>query len=193
VSGFLTRHGAHLIVMGGPLLLMAGMFAALQLDGRERRSTRSPLLPLLALCWLGAATTHLLVIGEHFEEAVVLGLFFVVLSVVQYAYAAVITRAPTRQLLAVGLLANAGIIVLWAYTRTVSVPFGLGAREQVGVADVTATVFEALALVLTAAALRASRSGGDLGQLSAAGALVGRGGCDPAAVVHGAAERAVVA
>ncbi|MCU1587316.1 MAG: hypothetical protein JWN31_809 [Frankiales bacterium] len=194
MSEFLTRHGAHLIVMGGPAVLLAGMFAALHLDGRvQQRPARSRLTALLALCWIGSATVHLLVIREHFEEAAVLGAFFLVVCVIQYGYAVALALAESRQLLVLGLLANIGMIGLWTYTRTASVPFGLGPREALGAADVTATAFEAVAVVLAAAALRRTRSAGDAGELHAAGALVRRGGGDPAAVVDGAADRAVVA
>lgn len=194
MSSFLTRHGAHLIVMGGPFVLMAAMFAALQLDGRPRqRPSGSRLAAPLALCWVGAATTHLLVIREHFDEAWVLGLFFLVLSAIQYAYALALALTESRQVLVLGLLANLGVLALWAFTRLASLPFGLGRREPVGAADVIATAFEAVAVVLAGAALRRLRSAGGLGQLSAPGAAVRRRREEPAAVVHGGADSAVAA
>jgi hypothetical protein len=153
---FLARHGGHVLVLGGPLVLMAGMLALLHLGDPSRVRTvrpRAGLLPL-ALCWWASGLIHLLVIGEHFEEAFVLGVFFLVLAAVQFAYALAVVRAPTAQLLLGGLLANVAIIVLWAYTRTVDVPFGLGGREAAGPLDVAATVVEVLAVVLGARALR---------------------------------------
>ncbi len=194
MSGFFAQHGAHLIVMGGPFLLIAGMFAALHLDGKAQwRGDRSQLGALLALCWVASSTIHLLVIGEHFEQALVLGGFFLVLSFIQYGYAVAITLAESRQLLVLGLLANVGLVGLWAYTRTVSAPFGLGPREHLGVADVTATAVEAVAVVLAGAALRRRSSAGGVSELLAAGTAVRGGGRGPAAVVHGAADSAVVA
>jgi hypothetical protein len=194
VSGFLTRHGAHLIVMGGPFLLMIGMFAALQLDGRARlRTTSSPLVALLAVCWVASATIHLLVIREHFDEALALGLFFLVTTVVQCGYALAVSLRPSRQLLAAGLTANLGMIALWAYTRMVSVPFGLGPRERVGVADVTATAFEAVAVMLAVVALRRLTSAGSAGELLALRTAVRSGRAGPVLVVDGAADSAVVA
>ena len=155
---FLARHGAHVIVLGGPLVLMAGMFAVLHLSDPERdRPTRPQrgLLPL-ALCWTAAGAIHLAVIGEHFEDAFLLGAFFVVLAAVQLSYAWALLTIPTPQLLVAGLVANLGVIGLWAFTRAVDVPFGLGGREPIGVVDLTATALELAAVLLTARALRAA-------------------------------------
>ncbi|MCW2544992.1 MAG: hypothetical protein JWM40_2544 [Frankiales bacterium] len=160
---FLAQHGAHVIVLGGPLVVMAGMMALLHLGDPSRvRPVRAALpqtgLLALALCWWASGLIHLLVIGDHFEEAFILGVFFIVLAAGQFAYALAVVRAPTTQLLLGGLLANLGILLLWAYTRAVDVPFGLGPREGVGPMDLAATAVELLAVVLGARALRGASS-----------------------------------
>lgn len=152
---FWARHGAHVIVLGGPFLLLLGMGVALRLKDPERpRVARETTTSLLAVSWLASAAVHLLVVREHFAEATLLGVFFVMLAVVQILYVVVLLLAPSRPLVALGLATNAGVIALWTYTRTVAVPFGLGPREAVGAADLTATAFEVMAVVLAAGVLR---------------------------------------
>jgi hypothetical protein len=150
MSEFLARHGAHIVVLGGPAVLLAGMFGMLELTrpGRSARGSGAP-TRLLAFAWAAVATIHLAVIEEHFEESALLGAFFLLLSLAQYGYAAaVVLRASTRLLL-VGVVANLSVILLWSYTRVVAVPFGLGGREPVGAADLAATVLELSAVALT--------------------------------------------
>ena len=163
MSGFLARHGAHILVLGGPLVLLAGLFAMLELT-RPDRSRRRPAVSTrwLALAWAGVATVHLAVIAEHFEEAVALGVFFLLLSLAQYAYALAVILRTTDRLLLVGLVTNMAVILLWAYTRAVAVPFGLGPREPAGAADLAATGLELCTVVQTWVVLRRRRA--DAGQ-----------------------------
>lgn len=159
MSGFLARHGAHIVVLGGPIVLLAGLFAMLELTRPGRTRTRSSASTrLLALTWAAVATTHLTIIGEHYEESAVLGTFFLVLSLAQYGYAvAVLIRANT-QLLVVGMIANASVVLLWVYTRVVAIPFGLGPREPIGTVDMVATGLEVATVALTLIALRGTRA-----------------------------------
>lgn len=160
MSSLLQRHAAHTIMLGGPLLLLGGMLLALHLTRPDR--VRPPLLvptyPWLlvtvVVCWVGAAAVHISVIRSHFHEALALGLFFVGIGAVQIGYAAALWHRPTRVLLGLGLAANCSIVTLWLYTRLVAVPFGLGAREPVGVADVTATCLELLGILAAGLLLR---------------------------------------
>ncbi|GAA3804099.1 hypothetical protein [Nocardioides panacisoli] len=161
MSEFLARHGAHILVLGGPVVLLAGLFAMLELT-RPDRPRRDAAIPtrLLALTWAAAATIHVAVIAEHFEEATVLGVFFSLLSTAQYVYALAVVLRASRRLLLVGMVANTSVIVLWAYTRAVAVPFGLGPREPAGAADLAATALELCAVLLTWTVLRRPRGTG---------------------------------
>jgi hypothetical protein len=63
---------------------------------------------------------------------------------------------PTRRLLLAGVAGSLALIVLWAYTRIVGVPFGPGggATEPVGALDVIASVAELATVVCGARAIR---------------------------------------
>lgn len=150
MSGFLARHGAHIIVLGGPVVLLAAMFAMLELSRPDRtRTSTSVTTRLLALGWAAVATTHLAVIREHFGESALLGTFFLGLSLAQYSYAIAMLLRATRRLLIVGMIANLSVVLLWAYTRVVAIPFGLGSREPVGSVDLAATGLEVGTVALT--------------------------------------------
>ncbi|MCX6398680.1 MAG: hypothetical protein NTX33_01950 [Propionibacteriales bacterium] len=167
-SEFLADHGAHVLVLGGPVVVLAGLFAMLELTRPDRpRRGADGSISWLALTWAAAGTLHLAVIAEHFEESALLGSFFVLLSLAQYGYAFAVILRSSRRLLLLGLVANMSVVLLWAWTRAVSVPFGLGPREPAGVLDLAATGLELGAVVLTWIALRRS-------SLLAAGAESGR-------------------
>lgn len=166
-------------MLGGPFVLLAGLFGLLELT-RPNRAPRAPGVPttLLGLAWAAAATTHLTVIGEHFHESSLLGAFFLLLSLAQYAYALAVSFHSSQRLLLAGLAANLSVLLLWAYTRTIALPFGIGPRESVGAADLTATTCEVVAVVLTWIALRRAGaqlapSPGHFGALTSTGATVG--------------------
>ena len=159
MSGFLARHGAHILVLGGPVVLLAAMFAMLELTRPDRtRRSSSVLTRLLALTWAAVATTHLTIIREHFAESAVLGSFFLMLSLAQYGYAAAVLLRPSRRLLIVGMVTNLSVVLLWTYTRVVAIPFGLGPREPVGTVDLVATALEIVTVALTSIALRRPRA-----------------------------------
>ncbi len=155
----MADHTAHLLMLGGPVVVLGGLFAMLHLTRPDRTRVVSSAPLLLAMAWAGAAIVHLLVIRDHFAETAVLGVFFLVLTVVQLGYAAALLVRCSPQLLTAGLFINLSVVMLWAATRTAALPL-VGHRESVGVADLTATGFEILAIVLTARALR--RCGADL-------------------------------
>jgi hypothetical protein len=76
--------------------------------------------------------------------------------VLQAGYAGVVVLRPTRPLLQAGLIANAGVVALWVYTRTLGIPFGPGGGEveALGAADLLASGFEVMAIVVAVVALR---------------------------------------
>lgn len=155
LSGFLAHHGAHLLLLGGPVVLLAAMFTALELT-RPGRTTSSPdvLRWWLAPVWAAAAAIHLAVVGEHLEESALLGAFFLVLGAAQCAYAVAVVVRVHRRLLLVGLTVNLAVVLLWVCTRTVGIPFVEGSPEPVGPADLVATVLELATVVLSWIALR---------------------------------------
>jgi hypothetical protein len=109
---------------------------------------------LLAVISLGAAGIHFAVVGEHFEEYVVFGLFFGTVAWLQGLWAVAVAVAASRPLLWAGLVGNLLIVVVWVISRTVGLPFGpeAGLPEPAAIADVIATMFE-VALVVAAAGL----------------------------------------
>ncbi|GAC1611868.1 MAG: hypothetical protein NVS3B26_29020 [Mycobacteriales bacterium] len=154
-----SQHTAHALVLGGPLLLAGGMLLALHLSRPDRPVRTRPrrwTLRALALTWLTAAAVHASVSSQHFDESLVLGVFFVALAVGQTGYAAAILRRPGQRLLVIGAAGNVAVVLLWLCTRTVGLPFGLGAREGIGAADLGATAAEVIGAVLTVVILRGS-------------------------------------
>jgi hypothetical protein len=98
----------------------------------------------------------------HFDEYWLFGLLFAVSAVLQAMWSASVWRNPLRQrVLVLGLLLNVGLIVAWAISRTVGLPFGPGAwqPEAVGVADVLCKMDELAAVILVAVVLWRLRRG----------------------------------
>jgi hypothetical protein len=109
----------------------------------------------LAVTSLAAAGIHFAVMGEHFQEYVVFGVFFSLVAWFQALWALGIVVAPTRRTLAVGLMANAAIACVWLVSRTAGVPIGPepGVAEPAALLDVLSTVLELLIVVVCAALL----------------------------------------
>ena len=92
----------------------------------------------------GASVIHAVVTPHHLHQAAVLGWFFALLSLGQLGWVVWLLLAPSRRAVVAGVLANLGVVALWAWTRAVGVPFGVdgGVRQRVGVLDVTSTLLE---------------------------------------------------
>jgi hypothetical protein len=106
-----------------------------------------------------AATIHLWVAPEHFEEWWGYGAFFLGLAAAQGFYAlGLLLRRPSQPYLLVGVAGNLAVVVLWLVTRTTGVPlFGphAGEVEGVGRLDLACTLAEAgIVVVLGALAMR---------------------------------------
>jgi hypothetical protein len=138
----LTQHLSHLLMLGAPLLVFAGIFWL------EWRTGDPPALPWSArsAALLGGASgvLHGTVVGHHADEAAVLGWFFAAVCVAQVVQAYVLLIAPVRRVVVAGTVGNLGLVVLWAWTRLVGIPFGIagGRRQVMGWADVTCTLLE---------------------------------------------------
>lgn len=151
MSVFLRQHLAHMITLGGPFVVLLGMAGTLRLTDPHRRRAARPapgVHVLLAVAWCASAGIHLAVTPEHFAEGTALGVFFLALSLAQLSYAALLARRPSPSLLLSGVAGNVAVVTLWAYSRLVAVPFGLGDREPVGLLDAAATALEVAAVVV---------------------------------------------
>jgi hypothetical protein len=111
---------------------------------RIGRQPRATLLPLVGLASAAAASVHLVVMPEHFREAVLYGAFFALAAALQLGFAMLTVARPSRPLFVVGLLGNLSVVILWLITRIVAIPLGpaAGTTEALGGLDILATSFE---------------------------------------------------
>lgn len=152
-------HQLLLVVAAGIIVLAPFLAAALDrwsLYGPRERLVvlREGMTIPLGVLSVGAAAIHAAVIGDHFDEDLLFGLFFVAVSVFQFLWALVWLWRPATLVAAVGALVNAAIIVTWFWSRSLGLPFGPhpGDVEAVGINDTLATLFQ-LVLVLALCAL----------------------------------------
>lgn len=132
------------------ILLAAGVAAAvvglvpLALALSRRRTTATAVT--IALVSAGAGGIHFAVIRGHFEEYWLYGLFFIVTALIQLVWGTAVIVRPSNLLIEVGILVNAAIIASWILTRTVGLLIGPSADdvEPIGLADASATAFEAI-------------------------------------------------
>jgi hypothetical protein len=103
------------------------------------------ILQVAAALSLLAATIHLWVVPEHFEEWWGYGTFFVVVALAQGLYALWLLRRPGRPLLLFGVAGNLMIVILWLVARTSGIPLlgpHAGEVEEVGALDLICTLAE---------------------------------------------------
>jgi hypothetical protein len=88
---------------------------------------------------------HAVAAVPHYAEYALFGGLFTALAALQAAWGAIVYRAPTARRLMAGVLLNTGVIAVWLASRSVGLPIGPGSgtAEQVGLADLGATVSEA--------------------------------------------------
>lgn len=122
-------------------------------DTGLRRQAQQVTVWFLAALSLAAGATHFSVVGEHYHEHIVYGLFFMALAWFQVLWAAGMLLRRSRRILLAGAVVNALVIVLYVVSRTSGLPLGPEAWEPEGAAalDIVCTVFEALIVVLAAA------------------------------------------
>jgi hypothetical protein len=176
------RHVAHAIMLGGPFVVLAIMAGMLHLTHPDRRKRAVPTAwrRTLSGTWAVAAALHVSVIQEHLAQSLMLAVFFVLISAVQAVYSVFVWRRVSPRLLLLGLGTSSVVVALWSWTRIVSVPFGFGPREPVGVVDALCTAVEVLAcmvsirlLILARPALPSSPGYLGVGDLEAAQVAVG--------------------
>lgn len=90
----------------------------------ERSDPIAPgLRALAAVCAAVAGGIHLWVVPEHYEEAWVLGTFFVLVGAGQLVLAAILRWVTATWFLVAAILANLGLIALYVVSRTAELPF----------------------------------------------------------------------
>jgi hypothetical protein len=72
-----------------------------------------------------------------------------VMCAAQLTWACWLLFAPTVRVVEVGVLGNLAVIVLWAWTRLLGIPFGIagGQRQAIGGWDATCTLVEVAAVL----------------------------------------------
>ncbi|WP_100448679.1 hypothetical protein [Glycomyces xiaoerkulensis] len=108
---------------------------------RNGRPTDARLALLLAsLASAAAGIIHGAAAPAHWDEWPISGVFFAGVALFQLVWAVVALPLAGRFLAAVGILANGGLLGLWAYSRWEGLPMGphAGAPEAIGLADVLA-------------------------------------------------------
>lgn len=108
-----------------------------------------------------AALVHGSVIASHFREFFLFGLFFAIVTPLQVLWAGLAWSRPTNdQLLRIGMIGSAVIVVIWVFSRIFGLPFGPEPwqPEAIGVKDVIATYDEVAVVLLTWLVLRGRRS-----------------------------------
>src|SRR5450631_2290019 len=117
-------------------------------------TARPYLVGALAALSVGAAAIHFAVTFEHFNEYVLYGVFFLIISWAQLIWAAVLVWRPSRLWLSLGMAGNALVLAVYVASRSTGLPIGPGIHhpEPVGSLDVVTGVLE-LALVAGCAVL----------------------------------------
>ncbi len=128
-----------------------GLSATAEDDLARSRSSRESILTLVAALACMGGLIHLGAAVDHFDEFPLYTLVFVLLTVTQMTWAALILRRPSDRLLLCGCGFNLAVLSLWVLSRTVGVPIGprVWTPESVGVADLTESVGE-LVVILAA-------------------------------------------
>jgi hypothetical protein len=99
-----------------------------------------------------AALLHDWVIPEHYREWWGYGAYFVAAGAAQVFLAGLLLLWPDRRTVLIGIIGNCGILILYAVTRSLGIPFfgpAAGRVEPVGSLDLAAAAAEiGLVLVL---------------------------------------------
>ena len=109
----------------------------------------------LAALSFAAGVIHLVMVPQHAQEALRVGLAFAVVGWFQIGFGVAVVVKPTRTWVRVGLLANVVFVATWALSRTVGLPdwTGDGGVEKTASVDALCVGFE-VAIVVVAVATR---------------------------------------
>ncbi|MCX6396830.1 MAG: hypothetical protein NTV23_10125 [Propionibacteriales bacterium] len=106
------------------------------------------LVPLLVVSSTAAAGVHAAVAPAHFRELPLFGTFFTLCALAQVIWSTAAVLVPGRNVLVVGVVGNAAVLLLWLATRTIGLPFGLlPSPEAVGPWDLCCATWEAVVVV----------------------------------------------
>jgi hypothetical protein len=92
-----------------------------------------------------AALLHDWVIPEHYREWWGYGAYFIAAGAAQVFFAGLLLLWPGRRVYLIGVVGNCGILILYAVTRTLGIPFlgpAAGQVEPVGGLDLAAAMAE---------------------------------------------------
>jgi hypothetical protein len=145
---------------------------------------------------LGAGLIHLAVVSEHVAEWWLYAVFFIVLGVVQIAWAVQAMESDPLPVPRLFATVNAAVVGLWFISRTIGLPVGPEPweAEAVGAADLVCSGLEAVVVVLillttrrpnvhqTTALTRVQRRLVALGALTAAAVTIAALAANPPAV-----------
>lgn len=100
--------------------------------------------PALAAALAGAGLIHLAMVPTHAGASTIDGVGLAVMGWVQLVLAVTLVTRPSRMALAVGTVFNLGVLGVWAWSRTVGLPFGghAGEVETLGLVDLAASLLE---------------------------------------------------
>ena len=146
-SAVVSHHLPHLVMMLVPFAVFAGILGV-----QWRLSADQPLpAALWAMTGLTAVAggIHGAVTAHHAHEAAVLGWAMAAMCLGQLTWAVWLLFAPHLRVIRTGVLGNLAVVVLWAWTRLVGIPFGIagGQRQALGTWDVTCTLVEVTAVL----------------------------------------------
>ena len=131
-----------------PMAVVAGIF------GVQWRLSAEERLPAGLWGMIGATvvsgSVHGGMTAHHAREAALLGWAMALMCLAQLIWAVWMLFAPSLRLVEIGVLGNLGIVMLWAWTRLVGIPFGIagGLRQRIGPWDLTCTLLEVSGVLL---------------------------------------------
>ena len=98
----------------------------------------------LAALSFGAGAVHLVMVPQHAQESLRMGLAFAAAGWFQIAFGAAMLAAPKRIWLWLAIAANLALVATWAISRTVGLPgwTGAGGTETAQSADILSVVLE---------------------------------------------------
>lgn len=123
---------------------------------REERGTDERTIPLtkvaavcLAIVSLATAVVHFAVSGEHFQDYWAFGVFMLVVAWLQLVWAVAAAMRPSRLVLCVGAILNAGVVAVYIVTRTAGDVIGPTPHdiEPFGFGDGLTTALEAILVI----------------------------------------------
>ena len=135
--------------------LGARLAARLGTDASAGRAGQRRLL--LAATLTGAGAIHAAVTPEHATEWAAAAAFFLLLTAAELGTAAALLSHPhSRRALHAARAISILPIAIWAYSRSIGLPFGpaAGTAEPIAIPDLIATALETAALAITLTLLR---------------------------------------